>query len=362
MEERHNMPNFPGLAFNNPSSAFISSWKTDNTSGGSSTDHQVALPLQSNGTYNFIVMWGDGNSDTITTWNQAQVTHTYASIGTYTVTITGVCTGWAFGGGGDKLKILNISSFGPLKLGNNTNYFAFCNNLTITATDSLNLSGTTDISGAFNACTSLTTVPSMNSWDFSGVLNMTNMLRNCSSFNQAIGNWNVSSVTTMAGLFVGCTVFNQPIGSWNMTAVTDIGLMFSNAIAFNQDISTWVFSVLTAMNNTFNGATAFNQPIGSWNTAGVTTMIGALQNATAFNQDLSGWNVTSLTNGANFLSGVTLTNANYNALLISWGAQSVQSGVVFSGGNSHYNGASAIAARATLTVTKTWTITDGGTP
>jgi len=35
------------------------------------------------GTYNTLVDWGDGNSDLITSWNQAEVTHTYATADIY---------------------------------------------------------------------------------------------------------------------------------------------------------------------------------------------------------------------------------------------------------------------------------------
>ena len=68
-------------------SSFVSNWNTANTSGGSSTSTQIQLPLESSGTYNFVVDWGDGNTDTITAWNQAETLHTYASSGTYTITI-----------------------------------------------------------------------------------------------------------------------------------------------------------------------------------------------------------------------------------------------------------------------------------
>ena len=56
---------------------FISTWKTDNTSSGSSTATQVKLPLISTGSYNFVVEWGDSTTSTITAYNQAAVTHTY---------------------------------------------------------------------------------------------------------------------------------------------------------------------------------------------------------------------------------------------------------------------------------------------
>ena len=81
---------------------------TNNTSAGSSTSTQFKLPLVFSGTLNAVVNWGDGTSSTITAWNQAEVTHTYAIAGLYDIKITGVLRGWQFNNGGDRLKILNI--------------------------------------------------------------------------------------------------------------------------------------------------------------------------------------------------------------------------------------------------------------
>ena len=50
--------------------------------------------------------------------------------------------------------------------------------------------------------------------------------------------------------------------------------------------------------------------------------------------------------------------ANYDAMLISWAAQPVQSGVIFGAGNSKYSAAAA-SARQSL-IDKGWNITDGG--
>ena len=57
--------------------SFISTWRTTNTSAGSSGASQVRLPLISGGTYNFTVDWGVCQTDTIPSDNQAHVTHTY---------------------------------------------------------------------------------------------------------------------------------------------------------------------------------------------------------------------------------------------------------------------------------------------
>jgi hypothetical protein len=87
---------------------------TANTSTGSTASDQFKLPLVSSLTLNAVVDWGDGSSDTITVFNQAETTHTYASSGTYTVSITGDLSGWKFNNAGDKLKILNVTSWGIL--------------------------------------------------------------------------------------------------------------------------------------------------------------------------------------------------------------------------------------------------------
>lgn len=198
---------------NNSNKQFISVWKTDNTTTGSSNSNQVALPLESTGTYNFSVDWGDGTINQITSYNDPTVTHTYSTAGTYQLTITGTIKGFSFynpnnGSYGDVRKILTIKQWGILNLGNNGYYFCGCNNLTITATD-LDLTGTTNLSYAFADCTSLTTVPSMNNWNTSNVISMDGMFTDAVSFNQDISNWDTSKVITMEFMFCKCNIF-QP--------------------------------------------------------------------------------------------------------------------------------------------------------
>jgi small-conductance mechanosensitive channel len=81
-----------GKKLTKKSKSFVSYWSTYNTSGSSGAN-QIKLPLTSTGIYSFIVDWGDGSSNKITSWNQTETTHT-SSPDTYKVTITGVLTGW----------------------------------------------------------------------------------------------------------------------------------------------------------------------------------------------------------------------------------------------------------------------------
>jgi hypothetical protein len=84
------------------------------------------------------------------------------------------------------------------------------------------------------------------------------------------------------------------------------------------------------------------------------------QGDTVFDQDLSAWDVTSINIATNMLNGATLSTANYDALLISWGAQAVKPNVTFHGGNATYTSAGEVGRDALLA--EGWTITDGGGP
>jgi surface protein len=180
--------------------SFVSVWDTSRTSTGSSTAAQVKLPLVSTGTYNFIIDWGDGKTDKITTWNQAQTTHSYSSVGVYRIKITGTCYGWRFNNTGDRLKILSIENWGiGFRLGNLENYFQGCSNLEITQVeDVLDLTNTTSLVSAFNTCGRLTTINRMNEWNMTNVTTTSFMFFNCRLFNSYINDWDTSNITTMS--------------------------------------------------------------------------------------------------------------------------------------------------------------------
>ena len=110
---------------------FITTWKTDNA--GSSNDDQITIPTTGAG-YNYDVDWGDTNSNTGVT---GSITHTYASAGTYTVSISGAFPRIYFANGGDKLKILSVEQWGDIAWSSMDYAFWGCSNLVVNATDSL---------------------------------------------------------------------------------------------------------------------------------------------------------------------------------------------------------------------------------
>lgn len=334
--------------------SFIATWKTDNA--GISASNQIKLPLVNGGTYNFEVDWGDSTIDTITVWNQAETTHTYASIGTYEVKITGTLVRWAFSNGGDKLKILNISSWGNLKFINDVGAFHGCSNLTTTATDTPDLSDCTTMESMFNSATNFN--GAIGNWDVSNVTNMSFMFRSATTFNQNIGTWNVSSVTNMSNMFISAIAFNQNISAWNVSSVTDMSSIFNGASVFNQNIDAWDVSSVINMSAAFNLATAFNQDIGIWDVSSVTNMSNMFSSS-VFNQDIGNWDISNvITMNKMFQSG-TLTTTNYDLLLVGWEAQVEQPNVLFNAGTAQYSAGASATARAAL-VANGWTITDGG--
>ena len=282
-------------------------------------DETLTLPLEASGSYDFAVDWGDTNSDNISAWDDAAKTHTYASAGTYEISITGTLTGFRFNNTGSKLKIREIKSWGILRLGNSNGYFYGCSNLTITATDVLNLTGTTTLENAFRSCESLTTVPSMNSWDVSSVISTQFMFYYATSFNQNIGSWNVSNVDDMTYMFFHASVFNQDIGSWDVSSVTTISSMFGGATLFDQDITGWTVTNVLSARSVFEDAIAFNQAIGSWNVSSFTTMNRMFKGALLFNQNLNSWDVSGVLD----MERMFYQAAAFNGNISSWNVSNV---------------------------------------
>ncbi|MGX5174215.1 BspA family leucine-rich repeat surface protein [Aliikangiella sp. IMCC44653] len=220
-----------------------------------------------------------------------------------------------------------------------------------------NVSAATDMSFMFYNAKAFN--QDLSNWDVSAVTNMMGMFLNASAFNQDLGNWDVSAVTNMSNMFSGAIVFNQDLSSWDVSAVTNMRGMFGRADAFNKDLSSWDVSAVTDMSFMFYEADAFNQALSNWDVSAVTDMSSMFYNAGAFNQDLSNWDVSAVNDMTNMFANVTLSTANYDALLSSWSVQSLQNNVVFNAGNSTYSAFSQ-GARDTLTGTYSWTVTDGG--
>lgn len=291
--------------------AFISTWDTENTSVGSSNSDQVTLPLMSSGVYYMEVDWGDGNTDVITAYNDAAVTHTYASAGEYDISIKGRFRGLQFNNTGDKEKILDIQQWGLFQFDNNGSaQFRGCVNMDITASEAPDASLVVSFASGFRDCSSLVGANWTEPWNLSSCTNTTFMFSGCSLFEGDVSGWDVSLVEQFDSMFINCTVFNTDISGWDTSSALD----FTNM----------------------------------------------LRSCPAFDQNLAAWDVSSVADMTSMFQSSTLSTANYSNTLIGWAAQSVQANVPFHGGNSTYNPAGLVARNTLNGAPNNWTITDGG--
>jgi surface protein len=184
----------------------------DTTKG---TGNSFDLPLRSGYNYNMLVDWGDGNTDVITSYNQAEKLHTYSTGGVYTISITGLCEAWFSYFSADSLKLTSIDQWGNTGFVNMQRAFYGCNNLTtVNDTDGTWCSNVISMIYMFFGCSSLTTLDVSN-WDVSNVANMTYMFFGCSSLTTLdVSNWDVSKVTDMYYMF-----YNTPLDTASYDAL-----------------------------------------------------------------------------------------------------------------------------------------------
>ncbi|WP_420604157.1 BspA family leucine-rich repeat surface protein [Flagellimonas sp.] len=358
---------------------FITTWKTDNS--GTSANNQITIPTFPGEVYDYIVDWGDGSTDNNVT---GDITHTYATQGTYTVSITGDFPRIYFNFIGDNDKLLTIEQWGTIKWSSMEAAFAACHNLNVVATDTPDLTNVTSMKSMFDSCSFLQVNESINDWDTSTVTDMSFLFASANSFNTNINQWNTSNVIDMSGMFIMNDVFNQPIGVWNTSNVQNMGSMFNMTGSFNEDIGNWDVSKVNDMSQMFEDSQVFNQPLDNWNVSSVKSMRNLFKSSQAFNHSVNNWDVSSVTDmtslfedAASFdqnlgnwdvgqvasmidmFRGTRLSQDNYDSTLIGWvNLDFLQSNVQFDAGNSEY--CVGEISRLVLMENFNWTINDNG--
>jgi len=266
--------------------------------------------------------WGDGNQQTVT--GGFIIEHIYPDADTeYEMSVdfsssSGWISGWGYAS-----KLKEIRQWGTYQWPQMANAFSSCSGLEITASDVPDLSACSDCSWMFAGCTGMTGASANWNWDMNSVTDCSGMFNTCPLFNGAIQNFtNMGNVTTLANM-LGATlasrgVFNQPIGVWDTSSVTDI----QQAIRFQPN----------------------------------------------FDQDLSNWDVSNVTVIHEFMAEIArgtpydaLSTANYDALLISWGGQSLKPAAgIPTFGNSKYTAGGAAEAGRTAIGSEWGAVYDGG--
>ena len=361
--------------------AFISLWDTRNTSTGSSNSDQIAIPTTATGSYACTIDWGDSSTSAITAYNDAALTHTYTTAGEYTIIITGTFEGFQFDNTNDRLKVLNISQFGTLRISDGVigkNYFYGCENVTCTATDVMDLSNADSILNGWRDCANW-------SYDYTGC--DVSMIQSAASAFLASGqtdplptSW--PSLTTTFLMFA-FSDFNGPVSITAPNLTTAQGMFQSSAMDSNVTLTALILSSVRAMfqsspmsanvtitsNNLSNAREMFNAcfPMNGTltiPTSNITTVFRFFQNADAWRQSLASWTVPQITDFGSFMALATgMDSTDYGETLVSWAAQGFHASArsISFGGSKYDSGdAAVVAARAVLVAHFTTLFEDGG--
>ena len=309
---------------------FVSEWAT------TGSNETITLPLKTGYNYNFTVVWGDGTPvETITSFNQAEATHTYATAGSHTVTMTGLLEAWSFNDGGDKLKIISVTDFGDLGWIDLGGAFHGCSNLTAFAGG--NTAAVTDMSHMFQGATSLTSLDlssfntaavttmyrmfndasslislDLSSFDTAKVTNMSAMFFNASGLTGLdLFHFDTAAVTNMSSMFLNASgLTSLDLSSFDTAAVIDMQYMFSGASGLTSLDLTFFDTVLVMnMSSMFRGVTLTSLDLSSFDTGAVTNMDNMFKAANSLTSlDATGWQdvTTNPVTGVNIFLG---TNA-----------------------------------------------------
>jgi len=126
----------------------------------STANQVITLPLYNLGVNYAVVDWGDTSSTEITSWDDADKSHTYANAGVHQVSINGVLESWNFYyGGGSKDNLTKIIQWGSFRFAEMYGTFRQCGALTSLGAGSIMA---TDLyaDNTFDGCGQITAIPS----------------------------------------------------------------------------------------------------------------------------------------------------------------------------------------------------------
>ena len=323
---------------------FTGVWRT------TSPDETITLPYEVGGTYSGTIYWGDGTTSENT---YATREHIYTTPGDYTILIEGTIIGWVLALTGMAQKLVSISKWGGINFGNTGGYFSGCTELTITATDTPNFTGTTNLTSMFEDCTSLTDIPNIAAWPTQNVTDMSRMFMSATSFNGDLAGLQVDSVTDMTDMFNDASAFNGTL-NWSVSSLVNARRMFYQATSFEgYGLEGWSTAALEDASYMFAGATSFNGQIGQWVTSSVTTMGYMLSGVTSFVQEALYWDTSNVEDMSGMFQNSYLTNIDLtpNNIVIPeyWNTANVTTMA-----NMFYNGLNP--AKGALTGIELWDV------
>ena len=265
-----------------------------------SSPQTFTIPCQNIGTFNATVDWGDGGpTSSITTYNDADLAHSYATAGQYTITITGTFPNIYFNNTGDKLLVDEVVDLGDVGWTRLDRAFWGCSNMTAFDVGTADTSGVTDMQTMFTGCSGLTSLD-LTGLDTSSVTNMYAMFHTCTNLTFLdVTGFNTSLVTNMRYMFHNCSSLTSlNVTSFDTSTVTSMQAMFYLSSSLTSlDVSGFNTASVTAMQSIFQECSSLTSlDVSSFNTASVTTMENMFFGCTGLTSlDLSGFNTANVT-------------------------------------------------------------------
>lgn len=153
----------------------------------------------------------------------------------------------------DDIKSLVVEE-GVSVVGSATGLFQRLNNMAYADVSSLDVSGATDLSYAFQWCSSLEELD-LTEWDVSKVTSLNDMFYGCDSLqNLDLSGWDTQNVTDMSHMFADCrSLVSIDVSFFNTTRVERMMYMFSNCEAIRSlDLSSFDTPTKPEMYNMFD--------------------------------------------------------------------------------------------------------------
>jgi len=351
----------------------------------------LTIPCQNVDTFDAVIDWGDGNSSTITTYNDADLAHEYVSAGIYLVSISGTLPNIYFDNSGDKLKLTKILNLGDVGFTTLERAFYGCTNLTRMTVGTTDTSAVTNMAYMVRGCSSLLAL-NVSSFDTGAVTTMSNMFYGCSGLlTLDIFRFDTAAVTTMSNMFYSCSSLTTlDVSNFDTAEVMSMYRMFYNCSSLTAldvsnfdtvkvttmtdmfltcaglptvDVSNFDTAEVTAMGRMFYSCSNLTSlDVSGFDTAAVTSMYRMFYGCSGLPDIvMDGWDIEKVANFAEFLYGVTLPTARYDATLIAWDAQNPIDSLTVDFGNSKYTSGGAVeTARTSLSTGDSWGIQDGG--
>jgi len=257
-----------------PPMQFVSTW--DTTQPGTSVANQITLPLTASTTYPVQVDWGDGQTDTITSATDPNLTHTYAAITTPTITMSGLVDGWAFNNGGDRRKLIDVTDWGGFVLNGTTGHFYGCSNANFSAPSRNIIGSANSLNNSFRGCSSANELGT-GAWDMSGVQDMTNAFNGWASIVVPFdtSGWITTAFTNLNSAFRGWVLCQSPLATdgWVLNNVGSFTNAWRDWLVCTSPMQTGGFGLGSATNliAAWRGWRACLTPMNTtnWNVSGV---------------------------------------------------------------------------------------------